>query len=175
MENLHKDANSKLFGYARENRQKQTVAETLLWENLRNRQLKGFKFRRQHPIGKFIADFYCHECNLVIEIDGRYHLQIEQADYDEGRTYELMVEGLRVIRFRNEEVRMKLDWVLDEISKTSSLALLLKEKGEREPSPSGEGRVRFFYYIVNFIRYSRCHHEAVRICFRIVGQNATSY
>ncbi len=129
MENIHKDANPKLFGYARENRQKQTEAENLLWFNLRNRKLKGFKFRRQNPIGKFIADFYCHECKLVIELDGGYHLKTEQKDYDNGRTYELEINDLKVIRFSNEDVRVKLSWVLEEISKHLNPS----------PSPVGEG------------------------------------
>ncbi|MFL5730962.1 MAG: endonuclease domain-containing protein [Cytophagaceae bacterium] len=129
MENLHKGANSRLFGYARENRQQQTEAEKLLWSFLRNRNLKGFKFRRQHPIDNFIADFYCHECNLVVEIDGKYHLASEQADYDKGRTYELENQELRVIRFCNDDVLKKLNYVLEEISKN-----LIPN-----PSPQGEG------------------------------------
>jgi very-short-patch-repair endonuclease len=83
----------------------------------KKQKLKGFKFRRQHPIGKFIVDFYCHECQLVIEIDRGYHLQTEQANYDEGRTYELEVKELKVIRFSNEDVRFRLTSVLQEIFK----------------------------------------------------------
>lgn len=66
---LPKGAPSKLFEYAKQNRLKQTETENILWQKLRNNQL-GFKFRRQHPLKNYIADFYCHECNLIIEIDG---------------------------------------------------------------------------------------------------------
>jgi very-short-patch-repair endonuclease len=116
MENLHKGATSPLFGYARENRQKQTKAENLLWLNLRNRKLKKRKFRRQHPLGKYIADFYCHECSLIVELDGGYHLSPEQADYDKERTLYLENAGLKVIRFSNEEVLEKISSILKEIS-----------------------------------------------------------
>ena len=88
-DNLHKGADPKLFYYARLNRIVQTEAEKILWHCLRNRKLKGFKFRRQHPIAHFIADFFCLESNLVIEIDGPYHDEREQQEYDEGRTFEL--------------------------------------------------------------------------------------
>ena len=75
----------------------------------------GFKFRRQHPLQNYIADFYCFERKLVIEIDGKGHLVDEQAKYDKRRTDELGLYGIKVIRFTNEEVRTKLHWVLEEI------------------------------------------------------------
>ena len=65
-DNLHKAADGKLYEYARDLRKNETSAEDLLWRNLRNRKLNGFKFRRQHPLDKFIVDFYCHEKKLAI-------------------------------------------------------------------------------------------------------------
>ena len=86
-DNLHKGAIGKLYQYGRELRQSSTKAEKILWEYLRNRNLDGMKFRRQHPIDKFIADFYCHEKKLVVELDGAVHDDKMNAQYDEARTY----------------------------------------------------------------------------------------
>jgi very-short-patch-repair endonuclease len=116
-DNLHKGADPKLFHFARLNRQVQTEAEAIMWKCLRNRNLNGFKFRRQHPIADFIADFFCLECNLVVEVDGDYHNETEQKQYDEGRTYALAELKIKVIRFTNQEVLENLDFVLQEISK----------------------------------------------------------
>ena len=115
-DNLHKGADPRLFHFARLNRQVQTESEEILWERLRNRKLNGFKFRRQHPIADFIADFFCLECNLVVEVDGDYHNEREQKEYDEGRTYELGELNIKVIRFTNREVLENLGFVLKEIS-----------------------------------------------------------
>lgn len=114
---LHKGTNAELFYFARQNRKAMTGAEKMLWNCLRNRKLKGFKFRRQHPISHFIADFFCLDCNLIIEIDGKYHLDAEQHLYDEGRTYELEGLNIKVMRFTNDEVIEKIDYVLREIEK----------------------------------------------------------
>jgi very-short-patch-repair endonuclease len=73
-----------LLQAARELRHPQTPAEQKLWSRLRNRQLNGFKFRRQHPIDRFIIDFYCDEAKLCIEVDGDSHA--EQIEYDQART-----------------------------------------------------------------------------------------
>jgi len=114
-ENLHKGATGKLYQYGRELRQSSTNAEKILWEYLRNRRLDGLKFRRQHPLDLFIADFYCHEKKLVVEIDGRIHDLKENADYDRMRTYTLEDSGIKVIRFTNEEVELNIEIVLNEI------------------------------------------------------------
>ena len=103
-DNLHKGAIGKLYEYGRELRQSGTDAEKILWKELRNRKLNGLKFRRQHPIDKFIADFYCHEKKLIIELDGFIHDAKENIEYDANRTYMLNEIGIKVIRFRNEEV-----------------------------------------------------------------------
>lgn len=128
-ENFRPKATSKLFDFARQNRQKQTQAEALLWQYLRNRQINNYKMRRQHPIGNFVVDFYCHELKLVIEVDGGYHLQKEQTDYDQGRSFELEELGIKVLRFKNDEVLNDINAVIMAISKHLTL----------NPSPPGEG------------------------------------
>ena len=74
-----------LLELARELRKRQTSAETLLWQLLRDRRLLGFKFRRQHQFGDYVADFYCHEAKLVIECDGRVHQASERWQHDQNR------------------------------------------------------------------------------------------
>lgn len=117
MSDLHKGASGKLFEFAKANRKKQTIAEKILWNTLRNRKLNGHKFRRQHPVAQFIADFYCHESKLIIEVDGGYHNGQEQAEIDTGRTHELVELGLKVIRFSNHDIEHKLEWVTMQILK----------------------------------------------------------
>jgi very-short-patch-repair endonuclease len=102
-----------LLERARSLRKDQTSAETKLWTILRNRQLQGFKFRRQQPIGRFIVDFYCSENKLVVEIDGDTHA--ERKEYDTNRTQWLENEGYQVIRFTNDEVLTNLENVALEI------------------------------------------------------------
>ncbi len=118
-DNLHKGAIGKLYQYGRELRQSSTKAEKILWKYLRNRKLDGLKFRRQHPIDKFIADFYCHEEKLVVELDGAVHDDVMNAQYDKARTYELKGSGITVIRFRNSEVENNISFVLNEIRKAT--------------------------------------------------------
>jgi very-short-patch-repair endonuclease len=80
-----------------------TEAEQKLWFLLRNRQLKGKKFRRQHAIANYVVDFYCNECKLAIELDGNFHVD-EAKNYDKSRTALLAELGITVLRFWNEEV-----------------------------------------------------------------------
>ncbi|MBE9012174.1 endonuclease domain-containing protein [Pseudanabaenaceae cyanobacterium LEGE 13415] len=101
---------------ARQLRQNLTPAEKILWEALKKRQLKGWKFRIQPPIESFIVDFYCPEYRLVIELDGGIHDR--QVEYDAARTEKLNQLGYRVIRFRNREVMTNLSRVLQQISHT---------------------------------------------------------
>lgn len=93
-----------LLENARNLRKNQTDAETALWQLLRNRQLLGAKFRRQHTQGRYILDFYCHERKLAIELDGSQHLTEEGKVYDQERTRYLNAIGIEVMRFRNNEV-----------------------------------------------------------------------
>jgi very-short-patch-repair endonuclease len=103
-----------LKGYAKENRREMTIAEKILWEELRNKQT-GYKFRKQHPIGDYIADFICIEKKLVVEVDGGYHNIIEQHQDDMVRTIDIEKMGYSVIRFTNEEVEFDLQNVLIKI------------------------------------------------------------
>ena len=96
-----------LKGFAKENRHNMTLAEKILWEELRNNKT-GHKFRKQHPIGDHIADFLCIEKKLVIEVDGGYHNTLEQQQDDAARSLEIEKMGYSVIRFTNEEVESHL-------------------------------------------------------------------
>jgi very-short-patch-repair endonuclease len=102
---------------SRELRHPQTPVEATLWRHLRNRNL-GYKFRRQHPIDRFIIDFYCAEAKLCIEIDGSSHFEAEQEEYDKVRTEFLEEMGYEVIRFANNDVKYNIHTVADEIIKT---------------------------------------------------------
>ena len=101
--------------FARSLRKHSTKAEGLLWECLRNRQLNGWKFRRQHPIKNYIVDFYCHELKLVVEIDGEIHDIPENKEYDALRTKSFTEVGMGVIRFTNNEVLNDIMTVLKDI------------------------------------------------------------
>jgi very-short-patch-repair endonuclease len=104
-----------LVSIARELRRKQTPAEVLLWELLRNRRLRGFKFRRQHQFGDYIADFYCREASLVIECDGSVHDRNEQWQHDRLRDAFMAGQGVRVLRFENARILNDTRKVLKEI------------------------------------------------------------
>ena len=97
-------------------RREPTPAEDALWQALRNRQLAGAKFRRQHAIGQFIVDFISTQHNLIVEVDGEVHDDTRQAEYDTGRTYELEGVGYHVLRFTNGQVLHQLTTVLEKIS-----------------------------------------------------------
>ncbi|MFK7115094.1 vitamin B12 dependent-methionine synthase activation domain-containing protein [Flavobacterium oreochromis] len=101
--------------FAKEMRNKPTEAEKVLWQALSGKQLEGFKFRRQHIIGDYIADFICLKENLIIEVDGLIHQLPDKIVSDEERTNWLRSEGYHVIRFTNDEVLFQLDKVLKEI------------------------------------------------------------
>ena len=103
-QNLFFGSSPEIHRRARELRRNLTPAERKLWDFLRNKNWEGYKFRRQHPISFYIADFYCHSLRLVIELDGGIHGSLDQKEHDEGREFELRSLGIHVIRFRNEEV-----------------------------------------------------------------------
>jgi very-short-patch-repair endonuclease len=112
-----------------------TDAERLLWHHLRNRQLAGFKFRRQHPIGPFFADFACLEAGLIVELDGGQHFEAEVAERDQRRTAALTGAGFEVMRFDNRQVLLETDAVLSSI-------LMRLQGGHPHPNPLpqvGEG------------------------------------
>jgi len=105
----------KLKNRARELRSNQTDVEAKLWRRLRDRQVFGAKFRRQHPIGPYIVDFCCPTLRLIVELDGGQHAEHIMAD--ESRTRFLESRGYRVLRFWNNQVMTQLDAVFEEISK----------------------------------------------------------
>ena len=102
-----------LLARARAMRGDSAPAERKLWQCLRNRQLCGYKFRRQQPLAPYVADFFCAEARLVVELDGESHG--EREAYDARRTKRLTRGGLHVIRFENDDVYNFLDAVLEEI------------------------------------------------------------
>jgi Uncharacterized protein conserved in bacteria len=87
-----------------------------LWQVLRNRKVAGLKFRRQHPLGKFVVDFYCHEAKLVIELDGNIHEMPEVKVYDKDRQETIEQLELTVLRFTNDEIFNNLESVVNKIS-----------------------------------------------------------
>jgi very-short-patch-repair endonuclease len=106
-----------ILARARELRRETTPQERKLWQRLRRKQLFGIKFRRQHPIDRFILDFFCYEHKLAVEIDGGSHYQPDQQEYDQARTDWLAQHGIRVIRFTNRDVDSNIEGVLDEIAR----------------------------------------------------------
>lgn len=114
-DNLTWGAKRGIFDNAKELRKSMTYAEEVLWKHLRNNKVMGVKFRRQHPLDIFIADFYCHSKKLIIELDGGIHDTTEQKQYDDGRTFELEEKGFHILRFKNEEVFNDIEAVLGKI------------------------------------------------------------
>jgi very-short-patch-repair endonuclease len=106
-----------LTGFAREMRKAPTDAEKVLWEELRKHRLLGLHFRRQHQIGNTIADFYCHEKRLVVEVDGPVHLREERKDADKVKNEYLDFAGMKVVRVTNADVLENMDGVLEKIGK----------------------------------------------------------
>jgi adenine-specific DNA-methyltransferase len=104
---------------ARELRKNPTDAEKALWKHLRLRQLGGYKFRRQQPLGPYIVDFVCSEKRLIVELDGGQHA--EQVAYDEARTAWLEAQGFRILRFWNNDVLKEIDAVKEVIAKELDL------------------------------------------------------
>ncbi len=103
-----------IFERAKELRKNLTSAELVLWGYLKQSPL-GCKFRRQHPLGIYIVDFYCHKLKLIIEVDGEVHSETDVAEEDRKREEILRAEGLDVLRFRNEEIVKNLELVIVEI------------------------------------------------------------
>jgi very-short-patch-repair endonuclease len=120
---------AKFLSFASEMRRNPAPAEQKLWECLRDRQLRGFKFRRQHVSGKFITDFYCHQIDLIVEIDGDSHDR--RATYDASRTKILERDGMVVIRFVNQDVFDFLNCVLEEVLRQCEVLAA----GKGRPSP----------------------------------------
>jgi very-short-patch-repair endonuclease len=122
---------------ARRLRRPLTASEQALWATLRDNRLRGLKFRRQHPFGPYILDFFCVQAQLAVELDGSVHDQPDQKEYDANRTAYLESHGLRLLRFKNLDVERNIDDVLARILEVAS------PNPRPLPSPeefSGEGR-----------------------------------
>jgi len=98
------ERNTTAIETARMLRKKSTKAEKILWNELRNRKFNNLKFRRQHPFGKYVVDFYCHEKKLMIEVDGQIHDYNEQKEYDANRQDELENLGYKMVRIKNKDL-----------------------------------------------------------------------
>ena len=112
---MHAGAKPKIFKFAEQLRGNMTGEEKRLWKFLRLKP-KEFKFRRQHPLGQYILDFYCHRAKLAIEVDGKYHELPKQKAQDERRTNEINQQGINLIRFTNEEVNYQFEKVINVIN-----------------------------------------------------------
>jgi very-short-patch-repair endonuclease len=131
-------APAKIRNFSRSLRKNPTDAEKKLWAHLRRKQISGRRFRRQHPLGRYIVDFVCLEAKLIVEIDGGQHT--ESAHGDAQRTQWLQRQGFRVVRFWNNEVLGETESVLTEIAR------MLASQGLPPPYPSpasggGDGNV----------------------------------
>ena len=131
---------------ARELRRNVTEAEKKLWEQLRLLKAENRHFRRQVPIGGYIADFACHYCKLVVELDGGQHGAPRNLLRDQQRTDEVQKQGYRVIRFWNAEVFENLEGVVDMIRNAARLPTTHDYGGGKagatptpNPSPQGGG------------------------------------
>jgi very-short-patch-repair endonuclease len=112
-----------IFKLAKKLRKWETVAEKLLWSHLNKNQLMGLQFRRQHPINRFIVDFYCPKIKLVIEVDGSIHDIPEYQAHDIGRSEVLNDFGITVIRFTNEQILNEIDSTIKQIEITAKKLL----------------------------------------------------
>ena len=116
-------------------RQHSTDAERAIWFALRDRRLGGYKFRRQHPVGAFFADFACIETKLIVEIDGSQHFDATNVDADHARTKALQQIGFTVLRFDNRQALTERAAVLETIQQW-----LLRHHPHPNPlPPAGEG------------------------------------
>jgi type I restriction enzyme M protein len=126
---------AEIIAFARELRQHSTDAENLIWQLVRDRRLGGFKFRRQHPVPPYVLDFYCHDARLCIELDGSQHAG--QMPYDQKRDTALSAQGIRTLRFWNNEVFSETESVLEAVW----VALHQPDALTPTPLPEGEGLV----------------------------------
>ncbi len=107
--------NPKLKFLAKQLRNSMTIAEKMLWNGLKNRQILGYDFDRQRPIDNYIVDFYCKDLMLAIEVDGASHDSCEAIDKDKIRQARLEDLGVRFLRFDDDDVKHQLDRVLRSI------------------------------------------------------------
>jgi len=122
-----------IIGVARKLRCRATEAESLLWERLRDRRLAGLKFRRQHHIGRYVADFYCRELDLIIELEGCVHDAPDQREYDTARFGYLEATGLRICRIQNDQVTKDIE---------ATLRVILRYNHPHPLGPANDGKER---------------------------------
>ena len=115
---------------ARELRKNSTLSKVLLWNEIKNRQLQGFQFHRQVPLLNYIVDFYCHELNLVIEVDGCSHAF--KQEYDRRRQLELEAYDLKILRIDDLDVKQNMNYVIEEIN------IWIEKLKHPSNSPQGE-------------------------------------
>lgn len=126
-----------------------TPPEARLWTRVRAHRLQGYKFRRQHPVGPYILDFYCAAARLAVEVDGRYHEHPDQIAHDRRRTRWLASQGIRVMRIAAHDVRDELHGVLAFIARVvrermadigAAPSTTRAKSPGRSPSPPSVGR-----------------------------------
>jgi len=118
-------AKKNIFHRAVELRNNMTIAEKILWEELRKKDVYKARWKRQHPIDIFVVDFYCHKYKLAVEVDGEIHLNEEIREYDDGREHDIEKLGIKVLRFTNkqvfEDIEIVKNQILDSIKSLSPL------------------------------------------------------
>ena len=129
-----------LTGLARQLRKDMTPAEELLWYKIRRKQLGNIRFRRQHPIGRYIADFCCPDLRLIVELDGDMHLNRKM--YDQSRDEYLSACGYRTIRFSNEDVVQRMDEVVEKIRRIAEEVKIMDTPYPSVPFPRSGGKGR---------------------------------
>jgi very-short-patch-repair endonuclease len=125
--------NRNLKELSRQLRENMTDAERLLWSKIRGKQIKGYQFYRQKPVGDYIVDFYCPRAKLVVEVDGGQHFTNEVNEYDKVRDEYLSSLGLMVLRFTNADVMTHIDGIVERIEGEISAKIPLSpplQKGE---------------------------------------------
>ncbi len=131
---MRKEGEYRVTQKARRLRQSMTKAEVILWGSLRKRGLNGARFRRQHPIGPYIADFACPAAKLVVEVDGATHSTTDELAYDDGRTKYIESQGWTVIRVNNSDIYENMDGVW----RTMSARLAPPPRSARDLPARGE-------------------------------------
>ena len=136
--------NRNLKQLSRQLRESMTEAERHLWAKIRMKQLKGYQFYRQKPIGDYVVDFFCPKAKLAIEVDGSHHLVGEKIEYDRIRDEYLSSLGLRVLRFTNTEVLTHIEGVVESIEEEILRKIplsppLLKGETKRGKTPENNG------------------------------------
>ncbi len=133
-----------LSAFAKENRKNSTEAENIIWQELRNRKIENYKFRRQHPIAGYIPDFVCLEKRLIIEVDGEYHDAGEQKKFDVAREQWLNEHQYTMLRFRNDEVLHNSSLVIERIKSELKLKEASSSPSPLERELEGEVNLRVY-------------------------------